>query len=52
VKVLGSGLGLSTVRKIANLYEGEASVSSESGKGSTFTVTLQDAPLGAPTESE
>ena len=52
VKVLGSGLGLSTVRKIANLYEGEASVSSESGKGSTFTVTLQDAPLGAPPESE
>jgi len=52
VKVLGSGLGLSTVRKIANLYEGEASVTSEPGVGSTFTVTLQDAPLGAPTESE
>lgn len=44
VKILGSGLGLSTVRKIANLYEGEASVTSEPGVGSTFTVTLQDAP--------
>jgi two-component system, sensor histidine kinase and response regulator len=44
VKVLGSGLGLSTVRKIANMYEGEAAVKSESGVGSTFTVTLHDAP--------
>jgi signal transduction histidine kinase len=43
VKVLGSGLGLSTVRKIANMYEGEATVASEAGVGSTFTVTLHDA---------
>jgi signal transduction histidine kinase len=43
VKVLGSGLGLSTVRKIANMYNGEAVVSSEPGVGSTFTVTLHDA---------
>jgi len=43
VKVLGSGLGLSTVRKIANMYEGEAAVQSEPGVGSTFTVTLHDA---------
>ena len=26
VKILGSGLGLSTVRKIANMYDGEAAV--------------------------
>ncbi|HSL96274.1 MAG TPA: ATP-binding protein [Thermoleophilia bacterium] len=52
VKVLGSGLGLSTVRKIANLYEGEASVTSEPGVGSTFTVTLSDAPPGGPPESD
>ena len=52
VKVLGSGLGLSTVRKIANLYEGEASVSSEPDVGSTFTVTLRDAPPGAPAGGE
>jgi two-component system sensor histidine kinase/response regulator len=44
VKILGSGLGLSTVRKIANMYEGEAIVKSEPGVGSTFTVTLHDAP--------
>jgi signal transduction histidine kinase len=52
VKVLGSGLGLSTVRKIANLYDGEAGVTSEPGEGSTFTVTLKDAPLGAPPDAE
>lgn len=44
VKILGSGLGLSTVRKIANMYDGEATVTSEPGVGSTFTVTLRDAP--------
>jgi len=46
VKILGSGLGLSTVRKIANMYDGEATVKSEPGVGSTFTVTLHDAPAG------
>jgi two-component system sensor histidine kinase/response regulator len=46
VKILGSGLGLSTVRKIANMYDGDAEVKSEPGVGSTFTVTLQDAPSG------
>ena len=44
VKILGSGLGLSTVRKIANMYDGEARVTSEPGVGSTFSVTLRDAP--------
>jgi signal transduction histidine kinase len=43
VNVLGSGLGLSTVRKLAQLYGGEASVQSKRGVGSTFTVTLHDA---------
>ena len=43
VKVLGSGLGLSTVRKIATMYEGDARVESEAGVGSTFTVRLRDA---------
>jgi signal transduction histidine kinase len=42
-KVLGSGLGLSTVRKLAQLYGGDATVKSERGKGSIFTVTLGDA---------
>ncbi len=45
VKILGSGLGLSTVRKIADMYEGEATVQSDPGVGSTFTVTLHDAAL-------
>lgn len=46
--ILGSGLGLSTVKKIALLYGGEVSVESEPDKGSRFTVTLnQDAAVSA-----
>jgi signal transduction histidine kinase len=45
IKIMGSGLGLSTVRKLAELYGGEATVKSRKGEGSTFTVTLQDAAL-------
>ncbi|MGI5940361.1 MAG: ATP-binding protein [Thermoleophilia bacterium] len=48
IKVTGSGLGLSTVRKLAHLYGGDTSVKSERGTGSTFTVTLQDAGPEAP----
>ncbi len=36
----GSGLGLSMVREIAQFHGGSASVISELGHGSTFTVTL------------
>ena len=32
-KILGSGLGLSTVRKLAQLYGGDATVKSEKGSG-------------------
>jgi signal transduction histidine kinase len=39
--ILGSGLGLSIVKKIAQLYEGQATVESEPDVGSTFTVTLK-----------
>lgn len=36
----GSGLGLSMVKQIANLHGGYMSLSSEPGKGSTFTLHL------------
>ena len=40
--ILGSGLGLSIVKKIAQLYDGDASVVSKPDAGSTFTVILKD----------
>ncbi|MCX8032708.1 MAG: ATP-binding protein [Thermoleophilia bacterium] len=43
VNILGSGLGLSTVKKLAQLYGGDATVQSQKGVGSTFSVTLYDA---------
>jgi signal transduction histidine kinase len=41
--VLGSGLGLSIVKKIALLYGGDATVQSRPDAGSTFTVVLHEA---------
>ncbi len=38
----GSGLGLSLVKRIVGLFQGEVSVESELGKGSAFTVKLPD----------
>jgi len=40
-KISGSGLGLSILKKIVELYEGSVHVASVPGKGSTFTVTLK-----------
>ncbi|MGF9906020.1 ATP-binding protein [Brevibacillus porteri] len=36
----GTGLGLAIVQEIVHMHHGEVAVTSESGKGSTFTVTL------------
>jgi len=38
--ILGNGLGLSILKKVVSLYDGEVSVVSQFGKGSEFTVIL------------
>jgi signal transduction histidine kinase len=42
MNILGSGLGLSIVKKIIDLYDGSVRIDSTPGEGSTFHVTLMD----------
>lgn len=42
----GTGLGLAIVKHVVNRHRGEFDIHSELGKGSTFTVSLPEAPAG------
>jgi signal transduction histidine kinase len=48
-KTPGSGLGLTLVRSLVDMCDGEVSVRSEAGKGTTVFVTL---PLSSAWEAE
>ncbi len=53
--ILGSGLGLSIVKRLVTIYDGEIRVDSEPEVGSTFTATLKPAepePQDAPETEE
>ena len=45
--ITGSGLGLSIVKRLVELHEGEISVTTEVGMGSVFTITLPKIKKGA-----
>jgi signal transduction histidine kinase len=44
-EVTGSGLGLSIVKKIVDMYKGTVDVQSEPNKGTTFAITLIEPAL-------
>jgi two-component system, sensor histidine kinase and response regulator len=43
--ITGSGLGLSTIKKVAQLYYGDVTVESQPDVGTTFTVSLNNAVI-------
>jgi two-component system sensor histidine kinase SenX3 len=48
----GTGLGLAIVKHVVNNHRGEVRVWSQLGKGSTFTIRLQQAPAEALVDCE
>ena len=48
----GTGLGLAIVRHVVQNHDGEISVSSREGDGSTFTLRLPAGPADAPHPEE
>jgi len=50
--ILGSGLGLSILKKIAALYGGDVAIESQADVGSTFTVLLNRASTAGDHEGE
>lgn len=45
-----SGLGLSIVEQLVRLHKGKISVSSEEGKGTSFTISFPDVEIEGPNE--